>query len=216
MTEIPTFVRNSVIMKLFVLILLPVALLWLPAAHCQERPTYNEQLPTNNELHAALDTFLDLQLAATLAEFDDAGPRQWMNYVPSVGVGYNLQGQPRPTVSFSLAQVFAAQRQRRDRLAKRRSIEAAAILEREKAHRQLDALLHRHQLLQLELATMHRVHDIERQLYELAFLDYEAAKLAPSAFLPKQKAFLESELSVMRKEMEVRGLEGEMLTFVHL
>ncbi|MEZ4960424.1 MAG: hypothetical protein R2830_11455 [Saprospiraceae bacterium] len=64
-----------------------------------------------------------------------------------------------------------------------------------------------------KLATMRKVHDIEAALYELAVIDYEAAKLAPVAFLPKQKAFLESELAMMRKEMELLGMEREVLEF---
>jgi hypothetical protein len=44
-------------------------------------------------------------------------------------------------------------------------------------------------------------------------IDYESAKLAPVAFLPKKKAFLESGLAVMRKEMEGEGLENEVLEF---
>lgn len=138
-----------------------------------------------------------------------------MNYVPSVGVGYNLQGQPRPTVSFSLAQVFAAQRQRRDRLAKRQSIIATAELNRRQLYSQLSAMLQRLELMQLELVTMRRVHDIERQLYELAVIDYEAAKLAPSALLPKQKAYLEHQLTLRRKEMEIAELENQVLIFAH-
>ncbi len=208
-------------MKLFVLpvplgILLAV-LPWMPSARCQlpaER-LRTEGLPTADSLHAALDTFLDRQLAAALAEFDDTGPRQWMNYVPSVGIGYNLQGEPRPTVSFSLAQVFAAQRQRADREGKRRSLIQSSELQRSQLHSQLSAMLQRYELMQIELATIRRVHDIERQLYELAVIDYEAAKLAPSAFLPKQKAFLEQQLTLRRKEMEIAELENQVLIFAH-
>ena len=197
-------------MKLFVLSIL----FFHPGGICSAIPV-TDTLPPAPALHAALDTFLNRQLLATLAEFDDTGPKQWMNYIPSVGIGYNLQGQPRPILSFSLAQIFNAKRQASDRKAKRRSIEAAAELERSQLHSQLSAMLQRHELMKLELATMRRVHEIERQLYELAVIDYEAAKLAPSGFLPKEKAFLESELNLMRKEMEVRGLESEMLTFCH-
>lgn len=154
-------------------------------------------------------------LAATLAEFDAATPGQWMNYVPSAGVGYNLQGQPRPALSFSLAQIFTAKRQRLTLQAKSRSIEAAHMLQSQDEHRHLDELLAKLEMMELELGTMRRLHEIDRSLYELALLDYEAAKLAPVAFLPKQKAFLESELGLLRKGMEVKNLEGEILAMSH-
>ncbi|MCF8247693.1 MAG: hypothetical protein K9J37_21670 [Saprospiraceae bacterium] len=178
-------------------------------------PTAPDTLPPAAELHAALSTHQKLQLAAALAEFDDATPGQWMNYVPAVGIGYNLQVQPRPTISFSLAQVLTARRQRLDRRAKRRSIEATADLALLDAHRQLDQLLARHELLTLELQTMRKLHEIDESLYQLAVLDYEAAKLAPNRFLPKRKAFLESELDLQLKEIVIRELEGEVLLFCH-
>lgn len=202
-------------MKLFVLFL--AAALALPAAH--------SQLPAADSLHAALDTFLDRQLAAQLAEFDESKKGNWLYYLPSVGIGYTpiaksgpdgdirFDNAPRPTLSFSLGQVLTARRRNLDIRVKRESLAASAALDREKAHRDLDRLLHRHALLLLELETMRRVQEIDRQLFVLIQADYDAAKISPQEFLPKQKASLEEELGVQRKEMEVAGLEGEILGF---
>lgn len=199
-------------MKLFVLFL--AAALALPAAH--------SQLPAADSLHAALDAFLDRQLAAQLAEYDESKKGNWLYYLPSVGIGYTpiaksgpdgdirFDNAPRPTLSFSLGQVLNARRRNRDIRAKRESLAASAALDREKAHRELDRLLHRHALLLLELETMRRVQEIDRQLFVLIQADYDAARISPQEFLPKQKAFLEGELAVMRKEMEVGSLEEEI------
>ncbi len=193
-----------------------------PLSNCQ-LPSTVHRLPSPDSLHAALTAYQAQHLAAALAEFDDATPGQWMNYIPSLGIGYSLAtdaegkvtSKPRPSISFSLAQIFNARRQRLAIQAKRRSIEAAHALQSQAEHRQLDQLLAKLEMLELELKTMRRLHEIDRSLYELAVLDYEAAKLAPVAFLPKQKAFLESELGLLRKEMEVKKLEGEILAMSH-
>ncbi len=195
----------------------------LPTANSQQ-PIANSQIPPPDSLHASLTAHQTRHLDATLAEFDDSAPGQWMNYVPTIGIGYNLasaaegriSSKPRPTLSFSLAQVFTARRQRLALQAKRRSIEAAHALQSQDEHRHLDELLAKLEMMELELKTMKQLHEIDASLYELAVLDYEAAKLAPVAFLPKQKAFLESELGLMRKEMEVKGLEGEILVISHM
>ncbi|MCC6726600.1 MAG: hypothetical protein IT258_19015, partial [Saprospiraceae bacterium] len=50
-------------------------------------------------------------------------------------------------------------------------------------------------------------------LFVLIQADYDAARISPQQFLPKQKAFLEGELAVQRTEMEVAGLEGEVRSF---
>lgn len=190
-------------------------------------PTAKGQLPTPDSLHAALDTFLTRQLAAQLAEYDESKKGNWLYYLPSVGIGYTpiaksgpdgdirFDNAPRPTLSFSLGQVLNARRRDSDLRAKRESLAASAALDREKAHRELDRLLHRHALLLLELETMRRVQEIDRQLFVLIHADYDAARISPQQFLPKQKAFLEGELAVQRKEMEVAGLEGEVLNFAH-
>ncbi|MCB0517314.1 MAG: hypothetical protein H6577_27025 [Lewinellaceae bacterium] len=186
-----------------------------------------DTLPPADQLHQALGTFLDRQLEAQLAEFDASKKGNWLHYLPSVGIGYTpiakggsdgsfrFNNEPRPTVSFSLSQVLIARHRQRDVRAKRESIAANAALEREKAHGDLDRLLHRHALLLLELETMRRVLDIDRQFFLLIQADYDEAKISPQQFLPRQKALLEAELGVMRKEMEVGNLEGEILSFVH-
>jgi hypothetical protein len=186
-----------------------------------------DTLPPADQLHAALDTFLTRQLAAQLVEFDESKKGNWLYYLPSVGIGYTpitksgpdgdirFDNAPRPTLSFSLGQVLNARRRDRDLRAKRESLAASAALDREKAHRELDRLLHRYALLLLELETMRRVQEIDRQLFVLIQADYDAARISPQQFLPKQKAFLEGELAVQRKEMEVVGVEGEILNFAH-
>lgn len=186
-----------------------------------------DTLPPADQLHNALDTFLNRQLAAQLAEFDESKKGNWLYYLPSVGIGYTpiansgsdgdirFDNAPRPTLSFSLGQVLNARRRDRDVHAKRESLAASAALDREKAHRELDRLLHRHALLLLELETMRRVQEIDRQLFVLIQADYDAAVISPQQFLPKQKAFLEGELAVMRKELEVENLVGEILMTAH-
>lgn len=193
----------------------------LKTAHCQlsNCQLIIDTLPPATQLHAALSTHQARLLAADLAEFDDATPGQWMNYVPSLGIGYSLATdkdgkittKPRPSISFSLSQIFSARRQRLALQAKRRSIEANHALQSQDEHRRLDELLARHQLQQLELQTLRQLHDIDRSLYQLATLDYDAAKLAPVDYLPKQKAYLQSQLDLQRKELVVKELEGEVL-----
>ncbi len=206
---------------------MPIALIFaLPTADCQ-LPTVDWRLPTPDSLHASLDTFLNRQLAAQLAEFDETKKGNWLYYLPSVGIGYTpiaksgpdgdirFDNAPRPTLSFSLGQVLNARRRDRDIRAKRESLAASAALDSEKAHSELDRLLHRHSMLLLELETMRRVQEIDRQLFVLIQADYDAAVISPQQFLPRQKAFLEGELAVMRKEMEVGNLEGEIQAAAH-
>ena len=182
-----------------------------------------DSLPPNDRLFLALQAHHDRLLEAQLAEFDLSRRGQWMNYVPSIGIGYalssdangNLSSKPRPSISFSLAQVFSARRQRLDRLAKRRSIQAAADIALDNDHRALLALLARLQILHLELDALQKSLDIELQLFHLAEIDYETANLSPKDFLPKQKNLIDAQLALAKKSSEILALEASILALCH-
>lgn len=174
-----------------------------------------DTLPEASQLHASIEEFHTQKVAATLAEFDDASGGNWMNWTPSVGTGFNLQGQPRPTFSFSLSQVFANIERKKEKKAKRESIIEAGKLELAELHSQLSAMLDRHRLMKLELATIREIFEIDRQLHALETAAYEAAELSPMQYLPKRKAFIQSKLNLTKKEIELANLEGEILVFSH-
>ncbi len=64
--------------------------------------------------------------------------------------------------------------------------------------------------------TMHRVQEIDRQLFVRVQAGYHTAKISPQQFLPKEKAVLEGEVAVQWKEMELVGLEVEILVLLIL
>lgn len=172
-----------------------------------------DTLPPASQLHASIEEHHTAVTMATLAEFDDASGNTWMNWTPSVGVGYAPNGEPRPTASFSLSQVFANLERRKERKAKRRSIEEAAKLELAQLHSQLSAMLQQYDMMKLELATVREIFDIDRQLFALETAAYESAEISPMQYLPKQKAFIQSKLAVTRKEVELKEIELEILRF---
>ena len=174
-----------------------------------------DTLPPAPTLHAVMDAHQDAVLAAQLEEFQTNQTGFWMNYMPSAGIAYTPSGAPRPAISFSLSQLFNAKRQRSEQAAKRKAIISNSEIERQQAHRELDARISRYEWMELELQVMREVHKINVSLYQLALSDYETAKIPPSVFLPKKKSFLEAGLNLTRKEMELKNLEMEVLTFAN-
>ncbi len=158
-----------------------------------------DTLPPEPDLYAALDTFHALQLDARLAEFELSEKGTWMNWVPSIGVGYTPSGDPRPTASFSLASVAANLNRRRDKKAKRRSLVAAAELERNDDRQRLGQFIQRHESVLSDLVFMRQLFDIDRELFEFYEAQAKAAELAPSEFLKRKKDFLRSEQGIREK-----------------
>jgi hypothetical protein len=182
--------------------LLTLFVLYAHIANCQQQ-SGNWNLPPTDSLFAALEKHHATITAAQLAEFDETTTKKWMNYVPSVGIGYTPSGEPRPTASFSLSQIITAKRNQQERERRRTAILAKAEIELQQLKSQLSSMLQEYELLRLELRTREQIYEIDRQLYELAKVQYENAEMSPVDFLPKEKAFLLQGLELEMKKVEL-------------
>lgn len=102
---------------------------------------------------------------------------------------------------------------KRTNQAKRNALIATALLDLQQAPQQLDQLLKQYHFLLLEYQSLLQIHEIDRQIYNLAKADYNEAKISPAHFLPKEKVWLEQGLVILRKEMELKRLETDVLIF---
>ncbi|MCR9289144.1 MAG: hypothetical protein NXI23_17350 [Bacteroidetes bacterium] len=182
--------------------LLTLFVLYTHFANCQQQST-NWNLPPTDSLFAALEKHHASVTAAQLAEFDETTTKKWMNYIPSVGIGYTPSGDPRPTASFSLAQIITAKRNQQERERRRAVILAKAEIELQQLKSKLSSMLQEYELLKLELRTREQIHEIDKQLFQLAKAQYENAEMSPVEFLPKEKAFLIQGLEIEIKKTEL-------------
>jgi hypothetical protein len=171
-------------------------------------------LPPIDSLFAALEKHHATITAAQLAEFDETTTKKWMNYIPSVGIGYTPSGDPRPTASFSLSQIITAKRNQQERERRRAAILAKAEIELQQLKSQLTSMLQEYELLKLELRTREQIHEIDKQLFQLAKVQYENAEMSPVEFLPKEKAFLLQGLEIEIKKAELLKMKQKILIFI--
>lgn len=178
--------------------------------YSQNQPT-DWNLPPTDSLFAALEKHHATITAAELTEFDETTTKKWMNYIPSVGIGYTPSGAPRPTASFSLSQIITAKRQHQERERRRTAILAKAEIELQNLKSQLSSMLLEYELLKLELRTREQIHEIDRQIFELAKVQYENAEMSPVEFLPKEKAFLLQKLEIERQKQAFLRIERDII-----
>lgn len=166
-------------------------------------------LPSQDSLFASVDSFYNQILAAELKAFESNPKDYWMNFVPSVGVGYNLQGKPRPSVSFSLNSLFQVRQQKRQAAAMRESIILKNHLERQKTKSAVSKIYQQIEILQEDLLFSLRVFSIEKQLFEFHEKQNQNNEIRPSEFLIKKIAHLKKEESIRleKREIEMRILE---------
>jgi hypothetical protein len=182
--------------------------------YSQNQPT-DWNLPPTDSLFAALEKHHASITAAQLAEFDETNTKKWMNYIPSVGIGYTPSGAPRPTASFSLSQIITAKRQQQERERRRTAILGKAEIELQQLKSQLTSMLQEYDFLKLELRTREQIHEIDRQIFQLAKVQYENAEMSPVEFLPKEKAFLQQELEVEKKKAALSKKKQNLLLLMN-
>ncbi len=105
-------------------VLLYISLFFLdfPVPSVDTMPSARSGLPPEPQLYAALDSFYSQQTEAELVEFQSTNKKQWLKFLPTVGISYTLDGKPRPTVSWSSNLIYTSQRNKESRQAKQLSI----------------------------------------------------------------------------------------------
>lgn len=168
-----------------------------------------DSLPPDTILYQHLNTYHQSLVSAQLAEFEIATKGNWMNYIPSVGVGYAPSGEPRPTMSFSLSQVFTAQRNRESIEAKRRAIIATATLFHQSEIRALSNLIRQYRILESDVQFAESIYQIDQQLFQFHEAQHQNHEITASQFLMKQRDFLLKQQSLKRLKdtLEEKRLE---------
>jgi hypothetical protein len=135
---------------------------------------FQDSLPPNEILFQSLRTFHASQRDARTAEYqikDEAEKRTWRDFVPGVGVGYNLQGQPRPTIAYNFSEKFEAEKRRKTekllRGAKINSILMQSEIEFKADSLTLVSLLKRLEILKSGLNLLETQERIEDRIFEL-------------------------------------------------
>lgn len=170
-----------------------------------------DSLPPDSVLYNNLIAYHQQLQAAQLQEFEISTKGNWMNYVPSVGIGYAPQGQPRPAVSFSLAQVFTAQRNRETIEAKRRAIVATADLLLQSEIQALQALFRQLQILESDAEFAESIHQIDKELFKLYEAQYQNNEMLASQFLFKKRDMLTKEQSLKKIKNTIEDKKIEIL-----
>lgn len=134
-------------------------------------------------------------------------------YLPTIGLTYTLDGEPRPALNFSTSVLYQAQRDKKARAAKRQSIRAQQLEAAHQAKARLTALLLRYEQLQQAVATQRAIHAVEQQLFAIAQSEYENQLLAPSDYLQAQRTYLLQQQTLQQKEQQLQLLVAEILAF---
>lgn len=170
-----------------------------------------DTLPDHQALFANIDSFYQSQMTVELLAFQENKKGEWLKYLPTVGLSYTPEGQPRPTISWSSTLLYRSQKEKWQRKAKRKAIHRNQTLLAQAAKGKLKDLLLTYEQLQMELVIEQDLMLIEDQLLSIYQMKKDSLAMAPSEFLMKQKSFLEKKRRFRQLQSEKKKLELAIL-----
>lgn len=174
-----------------------------------------DTLPPEAQLYAALDSFYQQQITANLTEHQSTTKKQWLKYLPSVGLSYNLKGQPRPTVSWSSNLIYTSFKNKEAKAAKQRSIIQKNELQHQKDQLKLAALLQKHQALKQDITFQKKLYTYDTQFYKVQQDQAQHLEISPVELLKATQSYEKKGYDIFQKERQLKELEWEILIQAH-
>lgn len=199
-------------MKYFLLLFLIITVVFSCAATTNDSIP---ELPGDTVLYNSLAKYHQSLLDAQLAEFEIQSKGNWMNFLPSVGIGYTPNGEPRPNMSFSLSQVLTAQRKRETIEAKRRAIIGTAALLQESDSRKLKNLMRQFEMIESEVQFAKTIHEIDIEFFKYYETQQANHDLTAPEFLLKKRDMLIKEQNIRKIELKLDDKRLEILEISH-
>jgi hypothetical protein len=173
-----------------------------------------DTLPPEPQLYESLAQFHQTETQSQLSEFDYQTQHKWLRYLPSVGLTYTPEGDPRPGISWSSNLLFTSINESKRKEARIQSITQVGDLQYQKARYELEQLLlEYHQFLE-SINFQRSILEIDRELFVIQSSKYAEAQLKPSEFLQLKRAFLLKEHRLVEMEQELARLEKQILGLV--
>ena len=174
-----------------------------------------DTLPSDSLLFASLTEFHNLQTQAQLSEHQATQKNRWLKYIPTIGLTYTLNGQPRPTLSWSSNLIHNSQQDKIKRQAKQTSILQQHQLNLQKKQLQLQALLQQYQFLQEDIVHETQILHFDRQLFQVKEEQAKHLEISPTELVQATKSFRQKEYQLLKKQRALQSLKTKILIHAH-
>lgn len=177
-----------------------------------------DTLPPESDLFASLRSFHESQRNAKLAEFqiiDDSEKSTWKDYLPHLGVGYNLQGKPVPTASYNFSEKVETDKRRKTekllRGAKINSINLQADMDFKADSLTLVSILKRLEIFRSSLRNAEENQKIDDKIFEIQKQKWREKLITDIQFLEIELQYVQRAETLRQKEESVQLLEIDAL-----
>jgi len=167
----------------------------------------SDTLPSEQVLYQSLDSFYHHQTKADLSEFDLTTKNQWLKYLPTLGLSYTLEGQPRPTISWSSNLIYTSQKDKERKQAKRTSIQQKNDLKKQADQLHLTTLYFREK----EIVDLENSFEIDSILFEIKKDQEKNIQISPVELLQAKQQFLKRRQSLQQTYFNLEKLKFQIL-----
>jgi hypothetical protein len=180
-----------------------------------------DSFPSLALLLASVDSFHAQRCTALLAEFQSTTRGAWMDWMPTIGVGYvpslspDARDRLRPSVGYSLANVKSALDKRDQLAAKRLAIAGQCALEAQRERELVWEMYGRRVLLLEQLAQQKALIVIDRQLFEYYASEFKEVRIPAAQYLTEKQQLMQKEFEIIKAETQVKILEGVIMRDAH-
>lgn len=174
-------------------------------------------LPGLGDLMTSIDEYWNIEKEARIKQFEVMEQKPWTKFLPSVGVAYNLQGQPRPSVSISLNKIYDNLQQKQIREVTKEGIIRGLELERQQNKLEVQELYLNllNQNILFEISTEQA--KIDSILFSFTEQEYNKPipEILPSEYFQRKKNYISVEKGLLIESMKLKELERRILTQAH-
>ena len=169
----------------------------------QDTLSPNLSLPPTTELETALESFYEDERNAQLKAFDSGKKGDWKDLLPTVGIGYTVSNEPRPTVHWNPISIFNRKDAKRKTQLQRQSL----ILQYENLI--TDKLFKLRQLIadynldlqELDLKEKNLL--LDERLYDIELEKYTQSLIKPSEYFKEEKKILTARATLLTYQNEL-------------
>lgn len=192
---------------------LTIALIFLftPLLSAQTQLADNLLLPPQETLETALQSFYEDERNAQLKAFDSGKQGDWKDLLPTLGIGYTVSNEPRPTVHWNPISIF----DRKDAKRKQQQLRQSIILQYENLI--TDKLFKLRQLIAdygLDLAELdmkEKTLILDERLYAIELEKYQQTLIKPSQYFKEEKKILIARATLLTYKNELLKTRSAVL-----
>lgn len=153
-----------------------------------------------------IDSIFAARTTTELLELQESSRLNWLRYLPTLGMTYTLEGQPRPVISFNTTLLYTAAKEHRQNALKRQAIRERFTLHAQQTKAKLSLLLTQYHQALLDIQHRRELLAIDTELFRIQEQQYLNLEISPADFLQAKRSLLTQQQALEKREADAQIL----------